>query len=105
MRSMAELHWYVLTHRPGPAVTAGSAFDHPGIGEHYAFLGRLRGSGALIAAGPLTDVDGEGMTVVDAPSLDEAVRLATEDDQSVVKGVLQVTVRPWHVMMFIPPEP
>ena len=45
------------------------------------------------------------MTVLAAPSLDEAVRLATMDDQSVVNGVLQVTVRPWHVMMFLPPEP
>lgn len=101
---MAELDWYVLAHRPGTAVTDGNVFEHPGIGEHYAFLGRLRESGALIAAGPLTDVDGEGMTILAASSLDEAVRLATEDDQSVVNGVLQVTVRPWHVMMFMPPE-
>lgn len=100
---MAEHDWYVLTHRPGPAVTDGNVFDHPGIGEHYAFLGRLRESGLLIAAGPLTDVSGEGMTVLIAPSLEEAVRLATEDDGSVVDGILQVTVRPWHVVMFNPP--
>ena len=30
MRSMAELDWYVLTHRPAPAVTDGSAFDTRG---------------------------------------------------------------------------
>jgi uncharacterized protein YciI len=58
----------------------------------------------LIAAGPLTDVAGEGMTVLAAPSLREAIRLANVDDQSVVNGILQVTVRPWHVVMFNPPE-
>jgi hypothetical protein len=26
-------------------------------------------------------------------------RLATEDDQSVVRGLLSVTVRPWRVML------
>jgi len=42
---------------------------------------------------------GDGMTVLDVASLDEAVRLATTDDQAVVSGVLVVEVRPWRVLM------
>ena len=92
--------WYVLQHSPGPAVPDGeSVFDQPGIAGHYAFLTRRREAGELVAAGPLPDEDGRGMTVLDVASLDEAVRLATQDDQAVVDGVLTVTVREWHVVM------
>lgn len=92
--------WYVLLHRPGPAVKVGqSVFDHPTIGEHYAFLQRRYSDGSLVAAGPLLDVDGDGLTVIEAASLQEARRLAEQDDQSVREGVLTVTVRPWRVMM------
>ena len=34
-----------------------------------------------------------------AASLQEARRLAEEDDRAVAGGVLRVTVRPWHVVM------
>jgi len=92
--------WYVLQHSPGPAVPDGeSVFDQPGIAGHYAFLSRRREAGELVAAGPLPDDDGRGMTVLDVASLDEAVRLATQDDQAVVNGVLTVTVREWRVVM------
>ena len=92
--------WYVLSHSPGPAVAAAdSVFEHPGIQEHYAFLQRRLAAGELVAAGPLQDGRGEGMTVLDVASLDEAERLATQDDQAVVTGVLSVRVRPWAVLM------
>jgi uncharacterized protein YciI len=92
--------WYVLQHRPGPALPADqSVFDHPGFAEHVAFLQRRIAAGELVAAGPLADEDGAGMTVLDVESLDEATRLATLDDQSVVAGVLAVAVRPWNVLM------
>ena len=92
--------WYALYHEPGPAVPAGtSVFDHPGIAEHYAFLQRRNDDGSLVAAGPLLDQDGVGLTVIEASSLDEARRLATTDDASVISGVLTVSVRPWRVVM------
>jgi uncharacterized protein YciI len=59
-------------------------------------------AGYLVAAGPLTDRAGEGMTVLRLPGagrLEAATRLATEDDTSVAGGFLDVTVRPWQVMM------
>jgi uncharacterized protein YndB with AHSA1/START domain/uncharacterized protein YciI len=90
--------WYVLLHQPGPALTAGqSVFEHPDFAEHVAFLKRLAHYGLLVAAGPLADQAGSGMTVVRAdPSLD-VQRLATEDDLSVVRGLLSVQVAPWLV--------
>ena len=92
--------WYVLLHTRGPAVTEGqSVFEHPGIAEHYAFLQRRMAVGELVAAGPLPDEPGNGMTVLALADLDTATRLATEDDRAVVNGVLQVQVRPWQVVM------
>jgi uncharacterized protein YciI len=92
--------WYVLQHSPGPALPAGaSVMDQPGIAEHYAFLQRRLAAGELVAAGPLADGVGEGMTVLDVASEDEAQRLAREDDASVREGLLTVVVRPWRVVL------
>jgi uncharacterized protein YciI len=98
---MAEpREWYVLQHRPGPSLGAGeSVFEHPGFAEHGAFLRRRMAAGQLVAAGPLTDADGDGMTVLEVESYEEAARLATQDDQAVVSGVLAVDIRPWRVLM------
>ena len=67
-----------------------------------AFLRRRHEASYLVAAGPLADAPGEGMTILRLPGagkLGEATRLATEDDASVAGGFLAVTVRPWQVMM------
>lgn len=92
--------WYLLLHQPGPALAEGqSVFDHPDFAEHVAFLQRLARFGLLVAAGPLPDQLGSGMTVVKAsPDLDVA-RLAAEDDLSVVRGLLTVQVSPWLVQL------
>ena len=98
--SVSPRIWYVLLHTRGPTVDEGqSVFEHPGIAEHYAFLQRRMAAGELVAAGPLTDEPGNGMTVLALADLETATRLATEDDQAVVNGVLQVQVRPWQVVM------
>lgn len=95
--------WVALLHRPGPAAPArGNLVEDPRFGEHVAFLNRMREAGFLVAAGPLADADGEGMTILRLPGsgqLNTATRLATEDDISVSAGFLAVTVRPWHVIM------
>jgi uncharacterized protein YciI len=62
----------------------------------------MREAGYLVAAGPLPDAEGEGMTILRLPGPDQlstATRLATEEDTSVSTGFLAVTVRPWHVVM------
>jgi uncharacterized protein YciI len=95
--------WVALLHRPGPAApVSGTLFEDPRFGEHVAFLGRMHEAGYLVAAGPLPDAAGEGMTILRLPGagqLSAATRLATEDDISVATGFLAVTVRPWHVLM------
>jgi uncharacterized protein YciI len=97
-----EDRWFVLEHRPGPTLDAHeSVFSRPEFAEHVAFLNRLHAEGVLVAAGPLPDEAGAGMTVVRTPATTEAeeiVRLATEDDRCVAAGVLSVRVRPWDVM-------
>jgi uncharacterized protein YciI len=94
--------WVALLHRPGPAAPQTDAlFGDPGFTEHVAFLTRMRDAGYLVAAGPLTDVPGEGMTILRLPGegqLDWATELATKDDSSVASGFFTVTVRPWQVM-------
>src|ERR1700685_2634524 len=95
--------WVALLHRPGPAAPAsGTIFEDPRFGEHIAFLNRMREAGYLVAAGPLPDAEGEGMTILRLPGpgqLSTATRLANEEDTSVSAGFLAVTVRPWHVVM------
>ena len=95
--------WVALMHRPGPAAPQdGSLAGDPRFGQHFAFLTRMREAGYLVAAGPLTDEDGAGMTILRLPGadrLDEARRLATEEDSSVAGGFFAVVVRPWQVML------
>jgi uncharacterized protein YciI len=95
--------WVALLHRPGPAAPPdGSVFDDPRFAEHVAFLNRMREAGYLVAAGPMTDTAGEGMTILRLPGtgqLARATMLATEDDVSVAQGFFSVTVRPWQVMV------
>jgi uncharacterized protein YciI len=95
--------WVALMHRPGPkAPTAGSLFEDPRFAEHAEFLSRMRQEGYLVAAGPMLDELGTGMTILRLPGegrIEEAERLATEDDRSVKGGFFEVSVRPWRVMM------
>jgi len=96
--------WLALLHTDGPALPAGeSIFAQPDFAEHLAFLQRLDKDGVLVAAGPI-DLPGRasGMTVIRIPDSADAaayVRMAHEDDQSVVRGLLQVRVQPWHVAL------
>jgi uncharacterized protein YciI/uncharacterized protein YndB with AHSA1/START domain len=100
----SEAVWFALLHSPGPALgPEEQIFTHPDFGQHLTFLARLRDEGVLVAAGPLLDGDGDGdgMTVVRVAESAAAnlTRRAQEEDLSVVRGVLQVRVRPWSVAM------
>ncbi len=98
-----EETWVALLHRPGPDAPAeGTIFDDPRFAWHVEFLGRMREAGYLVAAGPLPDEPGAGLTVLRLPGAgqaEKARKLATEDDQSVAGGLLAVTVRPWQVLL------
>ncbi len=94
--------WIALMHTPGPtAPTDGSLFADPRFAEHVDFLERMKQRGYLIAAGPLVDTEGSGMTILRLPGEGreaEAVEIATQGDFAVASGLLAVTVRPWNVM-------
>jgi uncharacterized protein YciI len=83
-----------------PAEDQGAAvFEDERFGGHIAFLNLMEDSGYLVAAGPLLDQDGAGMTILRLPGagrLDEIERLAYVDT-SVSSGLFEVTVRPWQV--------
>jgi uncharacterized protein YciI/uncharacterized protein YndB with AHSA1/START domain len=104
--SDGEATWVALLHRAGPAAEPGvSIFAQPRFREHVGFLQRMASQGYLVAAGPLADEDGAGMTILRLPGagqLAEATRLATEEDASVASGFFTVTVRPWQVMLTAP---
>jgi uncharacterized protein YciI len=94
--------WVALVHRPADPALAGGVFADPRFGDHLAFLRQMAEAGYLVAAGPLADRPGEGMTILRLPGegrLAEATRLATEDDPSVASGFFTVEVRPWRVVM------
>lgn len=92
--------WIVLRHTAAP--DAGAVFQHPDFAEHAAFLQRCAADGVLVAAGPLGDGSGaEGMTVLRVPAADAEryTRAATEDDESVRRGLFAVQASPWRVVM------
>lgn len=91
--------WVALLHT---ATAQGhDVFADPRFGRHAEFLERMREAGWLVAAGPLGDEAGAGMTVLRLPGADrweDAERAATSDDAGVTSGLLAVRVRPWQVM-------
>jgi uncharacterized protein YciI len=91
--------WFTLEHSPGPAWSPGVATGEQDLSEHFAFISMLAERGLLVGAGPRPDKDGHGMTIIRGVDADEARRLATEVDNSVVHGLLVVTIRPWLVVV------
>jgi len=95
--------WFALLHRPGSALgEEESIFAHESFAEHVAFLNRLAERGQLVAAGPLPDESGAGMTIVRVRREHgdvDVTALATVDDLCVANGYLQVTVPPWQVIV------
>lgn len=94
--------WLALMHTAGPALRPGEpVFAQPDFAEHLAFLHHLDDRGVLVAGGSL-DGEASGMTVIRIPDPADVpayVRLAQEDDQSVVRGLLLVGIRPWNVAL------
>ncbi len=83
-----------------PAEDQGAAvFEDERFAGHIAFLNQMEEAGYLVAAGPMLDHDGSGMTILKLPGegrLEDAERLAHED-ASVSSGLFEVNIRPWRV--------
>jgi uncharacterized protein YciI/uncharacterized protein YndB with AHSA1/START domain len=94
--------WFVLSHTAGSETPPAGVFASPLFARHIEFLRDLSTRGVLVAAGPLPDAAGAGMTVVRAATVEEAksiVHGAQHEDGSVTSGLLDVRVRPWQVVM------
>jgi uncharacterized protein YciI/uncharacterized protein YndB with AHSA1/START domain len=90
--------WAALLFTPAEGQGA-AVFEDERFAGHIGFLNLMEDSGYLVAAGPLLDDDGSGMTILRLPGdgrLDEIERLA-EVDTSVSSGLFTVRVRPWRV--------
>jgi uncharacterized protein YndB with AHSA1/START domain/uncharacterized protein YciI len=91
--------WVALIHRPAD-VPGSAVFDDERFRDHVGFLHEMRQRGYLVAAGPLGDEAGAGVTILKLPGADrlaDVTALATTDP-SVVRGLFTVNVRPWDVM-------
>jgi uncharacterized protein YciI len=94
--------WFVLSHTAGSKTPPDGVFASPLFAQHIDFVTDLATRGVLVAAGPLPDTAGAGITVVHTTNVEEAksiVYAAQHDDGSVTSGLLDVRVRPWQVVM------
>ncbi|MES0882543.1 YciI family protein [Roseibium sp. SCP14] len=96
-RGALALELYVVN-----SVPAGPDVDLPGtLPDHLAYQARLEQEGKLVFAGPVSDfsgedMNGEGMIVYRAASLEDARALAAEDPMH-KKGVRSFTIRRWMI--------
>lgn len=58
---------YAVLYRSGPAWRAGRPMQDQDLKGHVAYMQKLADAGVLLAAGPLTSLDG-GLIVLNAPS-------------------------------------
>ena len=90
--------WAALLFTPADGQGA-AVFEDDRFPGHIAFLNEMEEAGYLVAAGPLLDEDGAGMTILRLSGdgrLDEIERLA-RTDTSVSSGLFDIAVRPWQV--------
>ncbi len=95
---LAPATWAALLFTPADGQGA-AVFEDERFAGHIAFLNEMEAAGYLVAAGPMLDHDGTGMTILRLPGegrLDEIERLA-QQDTSVSSGLFELTVRPWRV--------
>lgn len=96
-RGSLALELYVVN-----TVPAGPDADLPGtLPDHLAYQARMEQEGKLVFAGPVSDMsgenlEGEGMIIYRAPSLEEARTYAAEDPMH-KKGVRTFTIRRWLI--------
>nr|WP_319382963.1 YciI family protein [uncultured Roseibium sp.] len=96
-RGSLALELYVVNTIP-----SGPDADLPGtLPDHLAYQARMEQEGKLVFAGPVSDasgdnLEGEGMIIYRAPSLEDARRYAAEDPMH-AKGVRTFKVRRWLV--------
>jgi uncharacterized protein YciI len=96
-RGALALELYVATSTP-----AGPDVDLPGtLPDHLAYQAKLESEGRLAFAGPVSDptgeeMNGEGMIIYRAASLEEAQALADADPMH-KQGIRRYSLRRWLI--------
>lgn len=96
----AAATWAALLFTPADGQGA-AVFEDERFPGHIAFLGQMEEAGYLVAAGPMPDEDGSGMTIIRLPGDGrlEDVRHLARGDASVRSGLFRVSIRPWRVLV------
>ncbi len=90
--------YFAVFHQPGPNWAEGVPFgDQDGVEVHVTYMKEQLQEGNLVLGGPFLDNSG-GMMVLRAASL-EAARTIAARDPAVVRRLIQVTVKPWLLVM------
>jgi uncharacterized protein len=92
-RPVARNDLFAVLYRPGPAWRAGRPMQEQDLKAHVAYMQQLADQGVMLAAGPLTSLDG-GLIVLTAASLDAATEIMRADP-AVAGGVFQGEVSAW----------
>lgn len=92
---------FAVIYSPGPNYNVALPRQQQPVGDHRAYIGRLRQQGTLIQGGPFPDNE-EGIDPTHGTPVllvkDQAAALAlVAADPAVVSGVLQAQVQPWSI--------
>jgi len=85
---------YVVHYRPGPAWKPGRPLSEQGLERHGAYMRDLAARGDILAAGPLSTIEG-GLVILRADSL-EAATARMEADPAVQAGQFIGEVSVWR---------
>ena len=85
---------YVINYRPGPQWLAGRALREQGLEHHSAYMHELARRGEILAAGPLSTIEG-GLVILRVASIDAAESLM-QADPAVLEGKFIGEVSVWR---------
>jgi uncharacterized protein YciI len=85
---------YVVHYRPGPAWKPGRPLSEQGLERHGAYMRDLAARGEILAAGPLSTIEG-GLVILRADSLEAAIT-RMQADPAVEAGQFIGEVSVWR---------
>jgi uncharacterized protein YciI len=94
------VRYFLVMEKPGPTWDpARPRREQDGWGEHARFMDALADAGFVVLGGPLGDMEGDPMLVVDAASEEEA-RKRLAPDPWLEDGTLVIArVEPWEILL------
>ena len=86
---------FILTYQQGPSWIAGEPMHRQRLADHFRYMLKLTGEGALVGGGPFTG-ENAGMAIIRAPDL-AAARAILAADPAITTGVFTGSARAWEV--------